>query len=189
MATGRSTKLTGAVGEFLVAAELCRRGLLATPFAGNVPHYDIIASGQSGGHVAVQVKAINRLNWQFDIRKFADVRLDGEHQDVGQRKPEPFPDLICVLMVLKETAHDRFFVLEWKELQDILVRGHEAYLSKHGGIRPIKPDSFHCALRVEDVERFENQWCKILDRVPNGAKEDDEKFLAPQTAGTIDTHI
>ena len=49
MATGRATKLTGAVGEFVVAAELCRRGLLATPFAGNVPHYDIIASGQSGG--------------------------------------------------------------------------------------------------------------------------------------------
>jgi hypothetical protein len=55
MATGQSTKLTAAAGEFLVAAELCRRGLLATPFAGNVPHYDSIASGQSGGHVAVQV--------------------------------------------------------------------------------------------------------------------------------------
>ena len=78
-----ATKLTGAVGEFLVAAELCRRNLLATPFAGNVPHYDIIASGQFGGHVAVQVKAINGLTWQFDIRKFADFRLsgeDGKHQ-------------------------------------------------------------------------------------------------------------
>jgi hypothetical protein len=63
MTTGQATKLTGAVGEFLVAAELCRRGLLATPFAGNVPHYDIIASGQSGGHVAVQVKAINGHAW------------------------------------------------------------------------------------------------------------------------------
>lgn len=56
MATGQATKLTSAVGEFLVAAELCRRGMLATPFAGNVPHYDIIASGQSGGHVALQRK-------------------------------------------------------------------------------------------------------------------------------------
>jgi hypothetical protein len=65
LATGLATKLTGAVGEFLVAAELCRRNLLATPFAGNVPHYDMIASGQFGGHVAVQVKAINGLTWQF----------------------------------------------------------------------------------------------------------------------------
>ena len=76
MATGRTTKLTGAVGEFLVAAELCRRGLLATPVAGNVPHYDIIASGQRGGHVAVQVEAINVHAWQLDVRKFMDVHMD-----------------------------------------------------------------------------------------------------------------
>lgn len=85
MATGRTNQLTGAVGEFLVAAELCRLNLLATPFAGNVPHYDIIASGQFGGHLAVRV---NGFNWQFDIREFADVRLstDGK-QHVGKRHP------------------------------------------------------------------------------------------------------
>jgi hypothetical protein len=44
MATGRSTKLVGQAGEYLVAAELSRRGLIATTFTGNVPHYDIIAS-------------------------------------------------------------------------------------------------------------------------------------------------
>ena len=173
MATGRNTQLTGAVGEFLVAAELCRLNLLATPFAGNVPHYDLIASGQSGGHLAVQVKAINGLNWQFDIRKFAEVELsrDGKHQVIGARHPEPFPDLMCVLVVLKDTGQDRFFVLEWKELQDILVRAYEAYLSKHGGIRPKAPDSFHCALTIKVVEPHENQWRKILDQVQNSAEE------------------
>ena len=44
MATGRSNKLVGQTGEYLVAAELSRRGLIATTFTGNVPHYDIIAS-------------------------------------------------------------------------------------------------------------------------------------------------
>lgn len=43
MATGRSTKLTGALGEYLVAAELSRRGFIAAPFACNVPHFDILA--------------------------------------------------------------------------------------------------------------------------------------------------
>ena len=33
MATGRDTKLTGATGEYLVAAELCRLGLVAAPSA------------------------------------------------------------------------------------------------------------------------------------------------------------
>jgi hypothetical protein len=179
MATGRTTQLTGAVGEFLVAAELCRLNLLATPFAGNVPHYDIIASGQSGGHLAVQVKAINGFTWQFNIRKFADVRLssDGKQQVIG-RHPEPFPDLMCVLVVLKEAARDRFFVLEWKELQDILVRGYEAYLLKHGGARPKAPGSFHTALGIKDIEPFEDQWHKILDRVPDGSKEHDKRLRA-----------
>ena len=60
-----------------MAAELCRRGLLATPFAGNVPHYDVIASGQRGGHLAIQVKAINKGGaWQFNIQRFLSVRLN-----------------------------------------------------------------------------------------------------------------
>ena len=58
MATGFSNKLVGQTGEYLVAAELSRRGLIATTFTGNVPHYDIIASGEDGRHVSVQVKTI-----------------------------------------------------------------------------------------------------------------------------------
>ena len=56
MATGRGNKIVGQAGEYLVAAELSRRGLIATTFTGNVPHYDIIASDESGKHVSVQVK-------------------------------------------------------------------------------------------------------------------------------------
>jgi hypothetical protein len=168
MATGQATKLTGAVGEFLVAAELCRRGLLATPFAGNVPHYDIIASGQSGGHVAVQVKAINGHAWQFDIRKFLDVQMDhdGKRQIFGAPQQEPFPELMCVLVVLKKTGQDRFFILEWKELQNLLVRAYTGYLSKHNFVRPRAPGSFHTALAISDVEPFENERRKIMNRVP-----------------------
>jgi hypothetical protein len=172
MATGRTTQLTGAIGEFLVAAELCRRGLLATPFAGNVPHYDIIASGQFGGHVAVQVKAINGQTWQFDIRKFAKVSLEGGRQTIGQLESEPFPDLTYVFVVLRPeprsepNERDRFFVLKWKELQDILVPEYEHYLRKHNGIRPKKADSYHTALAVGQVEAFEDRWNVILDQVP-----------------------
>jgi hypothetical protein len=169
MPTGHATKLTGAVGEFLVAAELCRRGLLATPFAGNVPHYDIIASGQSGGHVAVQVKAINGHAWQFDIRKFLDVQMDEDRkrQILGAPQQEPFPELMCVLVVLQKTGQDRFFILEWKELQKLVVRDYTEYLSKHNFVRPRAPGSFHMALDISDVEPFENEWRKILNRVPS----------------------
>jgi len=43
MATGREIQLTQHRGEYLVAAELCRLGYLATTFTGNVPDIDIIA--------------------------------------------------------------------------------------------------------------------------------------------------
>jgi len=119
--------------------------------------------------VVVQVKAINgSTTWQFDIRKFSDVQMDGDgkHQIIGGLQPEPFPGLMDVLVVLEE-KRDRFFVLEWKELQDTLVRKYREYLSKHHFVRPRAPGSFHVALAVSDVERFEDQWHKILDRVPS----------------------
>jgi Holliday junction resolvase-like predicted endonuclease len=58
MATGRQMKLVGQKGEYLVAAELGRRGLIATTFTGNVPDYDIIVSTEQGKHISVQVKTI-----------------------------------------------------------------------------------------------------------------------------------
>ena len=54
--TGRSKYLTKQAGEYLVAAELSRRGYIATTFTGNVPYYDIIAVDDRGGHVVVQVR-------------------------------------------------------------------------------------------------------------------------------------
>lgn len=54
MPSGRNNKLLGANGDYLVAAELCRRGLTTTTFTGNVPFYDIIASDEFRRHVAVQ---------------------------------------------------------------------------------------------------------------------------------------
>jgi hypothetical protein len=44
MARGRSNQLTKQVGEYLVACELARRGLLVATFSGNVPDFDLIAT-------------------------------------------------------------------------------------------------------------------------------------------------
>jgi hypothetical protein len=87
MATGRSNKLVGQTGECLVAAELSRRGLIATTFTGNVPHYDIIASDEAGQHVSIQVKASRGPSWQFgNITLYCDIIFDGNRQIVGAKK-------------------------------------------------------------------------------------------------------
>ena len=165
MTTGRERQLTGAVGEFRVAAELCRRGLLATPFSGNVPHYDIVASGQRGGHVAIQVKAINRGAWQFDIGRFMQIAIEetphGVRQVPGRVVREPYPGLVFVLVLLSPDGVDRFFVLTWKQLRRIIVGRYRRYLAKHGGVRPRAPRSLHVSLPVDDVADYEGSWDTI----------------------------
>jgi hypothetical protein len=63
--TGRDMQLTRQVGEHLVAAELGRRGYVASPFAGNIPMFDLLAADPRGYAIPIQVKAINGGSWQF----------------------------------------------------------------------------------------------------------------------------
>lgn len=162
MATGRSTKLTGATGEYLVAAELCRRDLIATPFSGNVPHYDIVASDDKGGHLVVQVKAINAGSWQFDASKFFEIKINGNRQELGGLAKEPHPNLFCVFLLLgKSYREDRYFIFSWKELQKVIFNHYSEYLKSHDNIRPKNPKSKHCSLSVADLGQYENLWQKI----------------------------
>lgn len=56
MARGFSAQLAGQMGEALVVAELGRRGIVATSFAGNLPDIDLLA-WRKGRSLALQVKA------------------------------------------------------------------------------------------------------------------------------------
>jgi hypothetical protein len=168
MATGRGNYLTKQTGEYLVAAELSRRGFIATTFTGNVPHYDIVAVDDSGGHALVQVKAISANSWQLDVGKFAEVVFDGQRQIVKGALPEPYPDLVCVLVQLAKPdsgAHDRFFILPWKELCQVVVAHHSAWLGRHGGIRPKKPESLHTAVSLAQIAKWESRWDVLTKRV------------------------
>lgn len=165
MASGRANQLTKQVGEYLVAAEVCRRGFIATTFTGNVPHYDIIASNAAGKHQAIQVKAIASTAWQFDIRDFADVTLDGKRQIIGQPKSPPYPCLVCVFVRLRHYGADEFYVLTWEDLQKIAISHHRDYLGRHGGIRPKKYDSFHTAVRPEMLNDHRDKWAVLETRL------------------------
>lgn len=162
MATGRSNKLVGQTGEYLVAAELGRRGLIATTFTGNVPHYDIIASDESGRHVSVQVKASRGPSWQFaNLKLYCEITLDGNKQIVGERMPCPVRRLVVVFVRIDSDGNDRFYILSWERLRDILVAVHEKYLAKHGGTRPKKWDSLHCAIVEDDLNPYRDKWDTI----------------------------
>jgi hypothetical protein len=165
MATGRGNQLTKQVGEFLVAAELARRGWLAAVLSGNTPDFDLIATNVAGKSVPVQVKTISGAGWQFDVARFVEVTFEGDRQIVGALKAYP-ANLVCVLVVVgADTGNDRFYVLPMRKLQQRLADNHRAWLEKHGGVRPKNPKSTHTALSITQVESFRDRWIEIENAV------------------------
>ena len=129
MPTGRNNKLTGQVGEFLVCAELGRRGLIATPFAGNVPAFDVLAADEFCRTVPIQVKASSSDNWPADARSWMNIELDETTERQNYVKPLDItnPDLIYVCVAIAPAnsgKNDRFFVLTKSELQSAVIRGY-----------------------------------------------------------------
>ncbi len=153
MSTGLSNKLTGQIGEHLVTAELGRRGIIATPFSGNVPDIDILAHANGvTGHI--QVKAINAdSSWQFDIHRFLDVSLTEKGQTVKGINQELDRKIICVFISLgAKLGEDKFYVFKQGWLQD--------YFFKHykGRKPPKNINSFHCAMRERDMGQHLEKW-------------------------------
>jgi len=159
MATGRSNKLVGQTGEYLVAAELSRRGLIATTFTGNVPHYDIIASDETGRHVSVQVKASRGSSWQFgNITQYCGITFDGKLQVVGKPQSSPVFRLIVVFVQIADDGNDCYYILPWETLRDLLIELHRGFLAKHGGMRPKKWESLHCAIDEKALRPYKDRW-------------------------------
>jgi hypothetical protein len=65
MSCGHLNKLARQIGEYLVCAELGRRDLIATPFAGNVPTFDVLETDDFCRTVPIQMKATRSDNWLF----------------------------------------------------------------------------------------------------------------------------
>ncbi len=165
-ATGRSIQLTKQVGEYLVAAELCRRGLIATTFTGSVPDFDIVAVRPGGDRVLVQVKTIRGGSFQFaDARVFLEIRQDGAVQIPGPDTAPPYPDLICVFVLLgggdRDGVRDRLFILKWIDLQRVVSTGYRANIKRLGGVRPRRHDSYHVGLKPSELAVYEDDWGTI----------------------------
>lgn len=166
MASGRGMMLTKQIGEYLVACELARRGLVVATFSGNVPDFDIIAINAKGEAFPVQVKAIRGGSWQFSVDKFVEIKFDGKKQIIGKPKPQNIANLVCVFVIAGEQyGTDQFYVLEWKKVQEIVITNHARWLALHGGVRPKKHDSLHCAIRKSDLEGYQDRWSVITEGI------------------------
>jgi hypothetical protein len=168
MALGRKNQLTKQIGEYLVAAELCRRGLIATTFTGNVPDFDIIATNESFKTIPIQVKTIwDKGAWQFDGSKFLDITFeaDGIQKIIGKKNLSN-PDLIFIFVRLISQGDDEFYIFRLRDLQEIIFEHHSQYLAKHNGKRPRNESSTHVGVNPILLERFRDNWRVIVNQKP-----------------------
>lgn len=157
------TQLAGQIGESLVVAELGRRGIVATAFAGNVPDIDILAY-RGGKTLALQVKSIRAGSVSFDANRFMQIEFDGDRQVVTEQPIDQGSDSMIFVFVSigEKQGADRFYILEDQQLRQIIFQNHRSWLAKHGGVRPKNPQSTHTAVSLGDLEGFRGNW-QLLD--------------------------
>lgn len=170
MATGRNNKLVGQIGEFLVCAELGRRGLIATPFAGNVPAFDVLAADEMCRTVPIQVKASQGDSWPSDARLWMEIEFDAatKRQNFIAPKAITNPDLIyaCVSIAPANSEQpDRFFILTKSELQTACIANYSDWMDKRDWIRPRNPQSYDARYWIPNLLPFENRWQIITERL------------------------
>lgn len=159
MVSGRTMQLTKQVGEYLVCAELCRLGFIATTFTGNVPEFDILAINEKHKTIPIQVKTTTGVDWIFDAKKFLNISISQDgRQNIESRKDLRFPKLICIYVKLVSTGKDEFYIFKLKKMQDILLDKYSKMLKKKGGRRPRKPESFHFTVSSDDLKKYRNNW-------------------------------
>jgi len=164
MARSFKTQLAGQIGEALVVAELGRRGIVATAFAGNVPDIDLLAY-KNDKTCALQVKAWRSGSVSFNAAKYLKIDISDEIQTVTGLDESLDPDLIFIFcMIGAQLGEDRFFLLTQRELQHLIQQGYTSFLDKHGGKRPRNAQTTHNSVTLEQLAPFEDCWGLIERR-------------------------
>lgn len=179
MSKGRNNKLAGQIGEFLVCAELGRQGFIATPFAGNVPAFDILAADDKCHTVPIQVKASRGDKWPTDARKWMQITFDTETKVQVYRRATvlAIPELIYVHVAIAppDGGKDRYFILTQADLQQVAIKCYSAWMNTIEWKRPRNPESYDCRYSTQDLEQYENNWKLITDKLcPSNTEETSE---------------
>ncbi|MAH85470.1 MAG: hypothetical protein CBB68_14695 [Rhodospirillaceae bacterium TMED8] len=165
MARNFKTQLAGQIGEHLVVAELGRQGIVATPFAGNVPDIDILAY-KDGNSVPIQVKAQTKGTPGVNAKKYLNIQIDGNRQTVKGKSKDIDRDLIFVMVkVGQDYGEDEFYVFDQGVVQDLVNIQYRSFLRKHGGVRPRNPKTTHCSYYLKDLIRYRDNWDLVFERL------------------------
>ena len=140
----RSNILTGVSGEYFVAAELSKRGYIASITLRNTRGIDILCSNADASkHVSIQVKTTqkSRNSWMLD------------------KKLEEYysPKHFYVFVSLNSKEHPKFFIVPSKIVANYIKSGHQKWLkSKNKTGKKRKDTSLRKFRDLE--EKYLNSW-------------------------------
>ena len=142
-------QLTQRAGEYFVAAEVNRRGAVATVFSGNVPGIDIMAfDGARSREVCIQVKTKT------------DSRFVWHMQVPDERVPEPKDEREFYVFVDLGTggnALSGYWIAPRSWVENMIYYHKPAWLKKRGSsARNI--DSKHSGIKTEQLEKWRERW-------------------------------
>lgn len=150
------------IGEHIVVAELGRREIIATPFAGNVPDIDILAY-HGGRSIPIQVKALAKGAWSFQMQSFCEISMDGDRQIIGNPIERADSETVFVFVHIGDRlGADVFYILTWQQLRDLAISLHGQFLARNNGQRPRNPTSMHVGILPSHLEKFRGNW-EIID--------------------------
>jgi hypothetical protein len=127
----------------------------------NVPDFDILAIDETLKRtIPLQVKTVLKGGgWQSVATKWMDIEVKDGYQTIRGKTKTANPNLIYVLVELGDNyGEDSFYLLRKRQLQRLYFNSYKKWLAKHGGFRPKKPNSLHCALTHTDFARYKDNW-------------------------------
>jgi hypothetical protein len=143
-----STGLSGVAGEYLVAAELSRRGYIASITLRNTRGIDILASNADATRsVGIQVKTNQRASRSWMLSEKIERPVQGELAE----------NLFFVFVCLNDLGAPAFHIVSRKEVARYCQESHRRWLEAPG--RKGRPHRDNPVRRFEDPEeRYLNKW-------------------------------
>lgn len=142
MQSGCDKQLICMIGEYSVAAELSRRGYLATTLAKNAPDLDVIATDANLFTIPIQVKATT-----CEIFHINPNRISND------------TNIPWVFVSLDSSRQVRnFYVCKENDVKAILMSKYSWY-SNYFNLK--KKRHLDCVIEIKDIEKYLNNWGDI----------------------------
>ena len=146
LAAGRPSGLTGAAGEYFVAAELSLRGWLATVTIKNAPGTDVLAKSlRSGAVVAIQTKTASLGN-QFWLSSKCEVPAMSQNE------------WYVLVKLHKERTRPSFFVVPTNVVAGAVYAQHREWLSRPGREGKPRKDTNMRVMPAKHFLGYEDRW-------------------------------